>query len=74
MIYNCRQDYRIGGGEPALWPRTARRATGGILYRFEFPNSNRQFLVRLETSVTSTKQTPEFISNRHFWEGGPLVV
>ena len=44
-------------------------------FRFRRPAiSNRQFLVRLETSVTSTKQTPEFISNRHFWEGGPLVV
>src|ERR1700678_815127 len=31
--------------------------------------SNRQFLVRLETSVTLTKQTSEVVSNRHFWEG-----
>jgi hypothetical protein len=39
-------------------------------FRFRRPAiSNRQFLVRLETSVTSSKHTAEHISNRHFWEG-----
>jgi hypothetical protein len=32
--------------------------------------SNRHFLVRLETPVTHTKQTPATSSNRHFW--GPI--
>lgn len=31
--------------------------------------SNRHFLLRLESSVTSRKQSPAVISNRHFWEG-----
>lgn len=31
--------------------------------------SNRQFLMRLESAVTSTKQTPESISNRHIRDG-----
>jgi hypothetical protein len=31
--------------------------------------SNRQLLVRLESSVTPRKQSPAIISNRHFWEG-----
>jgi hypothetical protein len=35
-----------------------------------FSISNRQFLGRLETSATRTKQTPAASSNRHFW--GPI--
>jgi hypothetical protein len=39
-------------------------------FRFRRPAiSNRQFLVRLETSVTSSKHTAEHITNRHFSEG-----
>jgi len=31
-------------------------------------NSNRQFLVQLETHLTHTKQTPQKVSNRHIWD------
>jgi hypothetical protein len=37
--------------------------------RLNLRGSNRQFLVRLESAVTFTKQTPESISNRHIWDG-----
>jgi hypothetical protein len=35
--------------------------------RLNLRGSNRQFLTRLESPLTSTKQTPERISNRHVW-------
>src|ERR1700722_4664349 len=52
---------------------------GGGLNRPAVPNfgwaaagqiSNRHFIVRLKTSVTSTKHTAEYVSNRNISEGG----
>ena len=47
-----------------------RHSSGAVCSRcLNLRGSNRQFLARLESAVTSTKQTPESISNRHIWDG-----
>jgi hypothetical protein len=59
--------------KPALTFRSAaelcRPVQPRILGAFSPGNSNRYFLVGLETSVTPTNYTSELRSNRHFWEG-----
>ena len=40
-----------------------------ILRPFGHAISNRQWLARLESAVTPTKQTSEPFSNRHIWGG-----
>jgi len=53
----------------------ARRLFASQIQRAgELQISNRHFLARLETSVTSTKQTPEVRSNRHVWEARSSVA
>jgi hypothetical protein len=52
----------FGGG--LTWPSAPDGRPGRFLITI--------FLARLETSLTSTKHTPEHVSSRHFWEGPDL--
>src|ERR1700722_12076150 len=55
---------------PALERKTGFRQSHAAESRSIYgslQNSNRHFLPRLETAVTSSKQRPGHRSNRHFW-------
>jgi len=66
---HSRRENRFGRKPMTLGTKTTTRPLRPASRALRARISNRQFLMRLETSVTLTKQTPEVVSNRHFWDG-----